>query len=205
MPLTFEHLTAPTDAELERIKTIFQSNFPPVMKKPFVQIEAGSRNGSVALLVMRDAGEIVGMATLVLLTRAPILYLVYLATDQDRHNQGIGGELFDQMVRFGAEHFDTDILIWEVEAPEPDDPMHLHNRRIRFYERHGAEIIRIAENYAMPDESGEGIIPLRLMWLPLRGRTTPPTRAEVAAFVRDTFDMFYPGNPLGEDIVAGLG
>jgi hypothetical protein len=94
-------------------------------------------------------------------------------------------------------------LVWEVEAPEAD-PAHIHNRRIRFYERHGARVVRMANTYRMP-AGDDDTIPLRLMWIPVRGRTHPPDRAEVAAWIDDIYDLVYPGSEaLAERLIAEL-
>jgi len=196
MSITLHHLTAPTPDEIAQIKALYECNFPPVMRKPFRTITDGSRTGDVTLLVARDSDQpdrIVGMATLAALVQTPSLYLGYLATDPQSHNQGIGGALFDFMVAQMADlQRDRNAIVWEVEAPEAD-PKHLHNRRIRFYERHGARVVRMANTYRMPDNEG-GEIPLRLMWIPLGGRTHPPERAEVAAWIADIYALVYPGN-----------
>jgi GNAT superfamily N-acetyltransferase len=202
MPATFHHLTDPTPDEIAQIRTIYTSNFPPVMQKPFSDIEDGSRDGSVVVLVARDGDQperITGIATLARLSRTPSLYLGYFATDQRLHNQGLGGALFDYMVAFvTANHPDMNAVVWEVEAPEAD-PAHIHNRRIRFYERRGARVVRMANTYRMP--AGDDTIPLRLMWIPVRGRTHLPGCAEVAAWIDDIYDLVYPG---GEALAARL-
>jgi GNAT superfamily N-acetyltransferase len=193
MSITFQHLTAPTPDEIAQVRALYESNFPPVMRKPFRQIAEGSHSGDVTLLVARDDAQpdrIVGMATLAALAQTPALYLGYLATDPQLHNQGVGGALFEFVVaRMADLHRDKNAMVWEVEAPEAD-PNHLHNRRIRFYERHGARVVRMANTYRMPDNEG-GEIPLRLMWIPLRGRTHPPDRAEVAAWITDIYALVY--------------
>jgi GNAT superfamily N-acetyltransferase len=209
MPVTFEHLPQPTDDDLARIQDIYESNFPPVMQKPFAVIAGGSRDGSVIVLVARDEGQpgrIVGIATLAYLPGTPTLYLGYLAVDQRLHNRGIGGQLFRFTVAFVTDHTSVETLVWEVEAPEPGDPAHIHNRRIRFYERLGAQVVTLASTYRMPDGNpGSGTIPLRLMWYPLGGRTTPPLKPEVASWIKDIYDLVYPGSEaLAAQLIAEL-
>jgi GNAT superfamily N-acetyltransferase len=192
MPCTYQRLLHPTDDELVQIKAIYEANFPPVMQKPFDVIRGGSRDGAVIVLVARDADRLVGMATLALLPRTATIYLGFLATDERLHNQGIGGALFRFMVDYVTAHTAADSLIWEVEGPEPD-PAHLHNRRIRFYERQGAHVAALVPTYRMPDGAGD-TIPLRIMWLRLRGDQTPPRPTEAAAWINDIYDLVYPGS-----------
>jgi len=212
MPLIFEHLPNPTDEQLTRVRAIYESNFPLVMQKPFAIIAQGSRNGAVTLLVARDqtqpqTGEpIVGIATLAHLPRTPVLYLGYFAVDLPWQNQGIGRQLFWFMVRFVTENAAVDAMVWEVEAPEPGHPAHIRNRRIRFYEQLGAQVVTLASTYRMPDNTPDGgTIPLRLMWLPMRGRQHPPDRAEVAAWISDIYDLVYPSSEgLAAQIIAEM-
>lgn len=206
MPIILEHLTAPTPDEIDQIRTIYETNFPPVMQKPFRVIAGGSRDGSVTVLVARDSDQpetIVGFATLAALPRTDdALYLGYLASDPLRHNQGIGGALVDFMVAFVDQNLTgVSAIVWEVEGPEPD-PDHLHNRRIRFYERHGARVVTQAPTYRMPTGEASGdTIPLRLMWIPVRGRTRALDRAEISAWITGIYDLVYPG---GEALAARI-
>lgn len=207
MTISFQHLTAPTPGDIAQIRALYMSNFPPVMRKPFREITDGSQTGDVTLLVAREAAppaRIVSMATLAALAETSALYLGFLATNQTLHNQGIGGALFDFMIEWVADFSrDKNAIVWEVEAPEAD-PGHLHNRRIRFYERHGARVVRMASTYRMPDEEG-GEIPMRLMWLPIQGRTHLPERAEVAAWIAAIFKLVYPdSSKLCTQIIAEL-
>ena len=193
MPFTYERLLNPTGDELAQIKAIYDENFPPVMQKPFDVISGGSRDGSVIVLVARDADQpdrLVGIATLAALSRTATIYLGFLATDQRLHNQGIGGTLFRFMVDYVTAQTSADSLIWEVEGPEPD-PAHLHNRRIRFYERQGAHVAALVPTYRMPDGAG-GTIPLRIMWLRLREDQTPPRKREVVDWINDITTWFIP-------------
>lgn len=120
------------------------------------------------------------------------------------HNQGIGGKLFDHMVEWVAGVDQSkNAIVWEVEAPEAE-PDHIHNRRIRFYERHGARVVGMAHTYRMPDDKG-GVIPMRLMWIPLQGRTHPPDRDEVAAWIAGIYALVYPDSPeLCAQLIAEL-
>ncbi len=210
MPTLLEHLTTPTPDEIDQIRTIYETNFPPVMQKPFRVIADGSRDRSVTVLVARDSDQpetIIGIATLAALPRtADALYLGYLATDPLRHNQGIGGALVDFMVAFVNQNLaHVSAIVWEVEGPEPDRD-HLHNRRVRFYERHGARVVTQVPTYRMPTGEANGdTIPLRLMWIPVQGRTRAPDRAEISAWINGIYDLVYPGDKaLAGRIIAEL-
>lgn len=212
MPFTYERLHHPTGGEFDQIKLIFDTNFAPHMQKPFAMLTTGCQDGTITLLVVRDGagGPILGAATLTPLPDLPTLYLGYFVVDQHRHNQGIGSEFFRFMVDFINQHFEHNALVWDVEGVSLDDPAHLNSRRIRFYERLGAQVVTLAPTYRMPlhealDPNGS-TFPLRLMWLPLRGRTASPDKTEVSAWISAIHTMFYPDHrALLDQILAELG
>lgn len=204
---TFEALPAPTDHEFDQIRRIYEASFPRVHQKPFIDMVNGVRSGSITLLVVRNESRaITGFATLLRLPNTPTLYLVYFALDAAARSQGTGSDFFRYMVDHIARRGDVDTLVWEVEAPETDNPDEIHRRRIRFYERLGAQIVTLALNYRMVDfEKGEGTIPLRLMWLSLPNRSRPLTRADVTAWIRDIYALVYQDTQwLADQIIAEI-
>lgn len=200
--------SAPPDADkLAALRALYDANFPPVLQKPFGLLQAGIADGSIALLTaertLPPPARLLGFATLVPLPHSRALYLGYLATAPELHGMGIGGQLFDFLVRWAQDNSDAGAVVWEVEAPEPD-PDHLHNRRIRFYERHGAHLVTLAPRYRMADGQG-GTIALRFMWIPLRADTPAPDRDTVARWIRDLYPLVYPGaEAFAETLIAEL-
>lgn len=146
------------------------------------------------------SGSILGFASLVRLPKAPAMYLVYLAVDDRMQGQGLGAQMFGHLAATLTASTDCNALVWEVHPPRPDDPAHNDSRRIRFYERQGAELLALGQPYQMPTPDGR-IVPMRLMWLPLRGRTTPPTKTEVIAWVAGIYAWVYPGQ---DDLLATI-
>src|SRR5690606_12877242 len=115
----------------------------------------------------------------------------YIAIDKVYQGQGFGSEMFRLMVKYFHENNIADSLIWEVEPSESDDPNHVTNRRIRFYEKLGAKIIALSEVYSMPDfGTGDGgQVPLRLMQMPLSHQ---PDKAAVNSIITSIYDTAYP-------------
>jgi GNAT superfamily N-acetyltransferase len=209
MSLYFEHLTHPTADEFDQIRQIIETNFAPFNQKPFAMITGGCQAGTVTILVARESagGPIRAVATFTPLPGGlPTLYLGYFVVDQHRHSQGIGSAFFGDMAAFINQHFEHNALVWDVEGLGLDDPDHLDSRRVRFYERQGAHVVTSAATYRMPLDGDRELFPLRLMWLPLHGRTAGPDRPEVAAWLTAIFALFYPQHgALLAQIIAELG
>src|ERR1041385_3879980 len=99
---------------------------------------------------------------------------------------------------------DMSAIVWEVDPPEtPGDD---DTRRIRFYERLGAHLIEKGRQYGMPNYfKGGGILPLRLMWQPLRDERAQPTKSELIAFITDIYETEYHGfDAIRDEIIANL-
>ncbi len=215
MTTTFELLTTPTEQEFDQIRRIYEASFPLIHQKPFVDLVNGARDESITLLVVREVADnaangpdrtITGFATLLRLPSTPTMYLVYFALDEKTRSQGTGSRFFNYMVDQMTRRLDVDALVWEVEAPETTDSKEIHQRRIRFYERLGAQIVTAALNYRMFDfEKGEGTIPLRLMWLSLPHRATPLERADVTAWIHDIYALVYQDTQwLADQMIAEI-
>jgi hypothetical protein len=88
----------------------------------------------------------------------------------------------------------------------PGQPDHAQNRRLRFYERQGAQLLRQIPNYVMPSMiDPDRTVPARLMWCPVRGPLREVSLAEAMGWLRALYACSYPDHPdLCEQIVAGL-
>jgi hypothetical protein len=66
-------------------------------------------------------------------------------------------------------------VVLEVEPPERalDAERDLRARRIRFYERHGGEVVAGAPAYRVPSTVDDEVFPMTLMWIPLLGTKSP--------------------------------
>ena len=206
MDITFESLKNPTAQELAQVEQIYLANFPPDEKMPFQEAADGLVKGWLTVLVARVGEQIAGMAMLNPLPDAPLWYLPYIAVDSSQHGNGIGSRLFQFMLDFLRYETDTEGLIWEVEPDVPGQPDHPQNRRIRFYERQGAQLLRRIPNYVMPSMIDENsVVPARLMWCPVRGALREVPLAEVLRWLRALYACSYPDHPgLCEQIIAGL-
>jgi ribosomal protein S18 acetylase RimI-like enzyme len=212
MPIQFERLDSPTPIQLEQIQAIYEDSFPPSEREPFADIAASMADQSLMMRVAREGDEsarVMGFALVTTLPDVKLAYLPYFATHRDSRNQGVGARLFRFMVDDLARMGEWRALIWEVEPPNPDDPGDVKNRRIGFYERLGGRLITSAASYCMPDYETGGVVPLRLMWLPLDDDDDDwpetPTKSTVIAWIKSLYAHDYPGySALCDAIIAGM-
>jgi len=193
MSIQYIHLTTPTPREWAQIEQIYTESFLPAERDPFPVITEGVEHSSLMLLAAQNGADVIGLALVTPLLDIPVLFLPYLAIHSDYRGQGVGGGLFRFMIEWLTEEIDSTALVWEVEPAPPDDPTHNRSRRIRFYERSGADLIPMTNSYRMPNlETGIGALPLWLMWIPLRGERRPLEKSEVIAWVEAIYRTDYP-------------
>lgn len=188
------HLIHPNVSQIQQIQQIYESNFPASERKPFPELLYGCQSGMITLLVAEDNQpheRIVGIALLLALPDTSAMYLPYIAITRAQQNEGLGSALFRYMVSFLAQYPDhIDALVWEVEPPVLNAPRHIQNRRIHFYQRLGAQIVTEAPDYCMPNLEGEGVVPLRLMWVAI-GNHQGPTLQDTISWIRGIYDVAY--------------
>ncbi len=203
----FQHLTAFPPDVMRQIEAIYQVSFPPNERKPFSMVSAAIRGGHYSVFaVSHDDGavsEIVAFALMAQLRSSQAMYIEYLAVAPPLREQGVGLMLMNSIIAY-LRNTPTSAIVWEVDLPQQagDD----NSRRIRFYERLGAHLIEQAVQYGMPDYyKGSGILPLRMMWKPLRHDRAQPTKSELIAFITDIYETEYPGyDSFRDDIIATL-
>ena len=118
-----------TSSGLEEPKHLFETAFPPEERPPF-DVTLGFER-SLFYGVYRD-GKFVALVDLV--PYGDLLYIFFLAVQDERRNQGIGSTiLHDVKKRYRGKR-----LFLLADDPEPNYPDYsLRMRRIAFYERNG--------------------------------------------------------------------
>lgn len=197
------------EAELDaRLRPIFEESFPPSEREPFEELAAGIAEGRMRLFVARMDDEPVGMGVTIDLPANRAAVLSYMAVRGDLRGGGIGGRLLAQIAStLNAEG--TVHLLLEVESVDyaPPEEVELRRRRVRFYQRHGAQIIPCAPCYRVPNLAEPGVVYYYLMWLPLRRRARMPAGARLRRLVRAIFRRSYglpPRDPLVRDVIGEL-
>jgi ribosomal protein S18 acetylase RimI-like enzyme len=192
MNIICSRLLTPNSLELQQIQHIYESNFLLCERKPFDSISPRISSGDYICLVAKPVDEplnIVAFALFMLLPQSGLAFLEYVAVDQTVQGRGCGSDFFLYTAGYFRENKLADGIVWEVEPPS-ENPSDNQNRRIRFYERLGAELISLSTPYAMPNyELQNGGVPLRLMQLPLEMQ---PDKARFAALIEDIYRVAYP-------------
>jgi GNAT superfamily N-acetyltransferase len=158
------------DRLLGQLQAIYFASFPPSQREEFQTIVSGIADGTCWLFTVVVGGELLSFATVVPLEDTDVHYLEYIATGESGRGLGIGGKL----LQFICAHLRTlgtvSGLLFEVETEDAgsDAERPIRRRRIEFYQRHGAHVVQGAPAYRAPNFAGEGTIPYRLMWIPIR-------------------------------------
>lgn len=198
--------------QIAQAHAIYEASFPPAERVPFADLLASLASLDAHAWVATDADGVVGFAFTMTLEGTGIELLAYLAVAPTRRNCGVGGALLRTVIDSLRARGDAAGLLWEVESDDADEDIAeveraLRRRRIAFYRRHGATIVRDAPGYRVPNLAGAGTIPMKLMWLSL---TTPPQEMEgdrlrrcVEAIYRQGYGL-PASHPLVREMLAGL-
>jgi GNAT superfamily N-acetyltransferase len=150
---------------VEAARRIYVDGFPQRQREPFDALIESVRTGDELGWVQLDNDVPTGIAFARLLTSVDWLFLEYYAIDRSIRSRGYGTALWHSML----DATPVRRVILEVEEPEEVEEVEepheqpIRERRIRFYERLGAQLIENVE-YVVPDLTGSGTEELRLMW-----------------------------------------
>jgi ribosomal protein S18 acetylase RimI-like enzyme len=158
----------PGERLVREVQRIYVASFPATERLEFADILESIGNGERSLHTACDGETVVGFAVTMPLIRAHVLLLEYLAVREDARNQGVGSTLLQDILETLRCTNGGQGILFEVEPPEDEigPKTEMRKRRIEFYRRIGAEVVDDGGAYRMPDLSGEGSMPMRLMWLP---------------------------------------
>lgn len=162
------HITNPSCLSgkwAEQVNRIYLGSFRPSHRIEFSEIVQSVAEGRRLIFVADMEGDAVGFATVCPLSYGNSYFLEYFAVDPQLRSAGIGSTLLGRVAQTLRSDQCAAGIIFEVE-PDEGPEAEQNRRRIRFYVQNGAVLMDHVE-YHMPALSGEGSMPMTLMWLPL--------------------------------------
>jgi GNAT superfamily N-acetyltransferase len=161
--LSFHQITNIAGAEFGAAMEIYRLSFPENESQPVDKIEARVKAGLSDMIVGEKDGKVVFMALLYPLRGTDFILLDYIATAQDYRNQGIGAEFLNNIIN--SNKADGKYLILEVDDPRFGENKVERQRRVGFYQRLGAKIMKDVQ-YFLPPFSSDVPTEMILMMLP---------------------------------------
>ena len=181
-------------ALVSQVWTIAEDSFPPEEREPCKDFLQPIENGRSILYLACLGDKVAGFTKLTRLGQSLIYLMEYLAVNEKFRNRGIGSQIL-HFIREDLQHQPTAGILLEVEPPPSAAGSHrqLRDRRIRFYQRHGAARILDHDAYRMPSTIDEGSLWMHLMWLPVRDGCLPPAHLSLEGLFKLIFLEIYPG------------
>lgn len=179
---------------IEQIWKITEDSFPPQEREPCHVFLHTIENGKSILYVATRNNVVLGFTKLTRLAQTQIYLMEYLAVDSHNRNQGIGSSII-HFVRQDLDRHPKAGILLEVEPPAAaqGEERQLRERRIRFYQRHGAALILDHDAYRMPNLVAEGSLWMHLMWLPVKKGVLPPADLSLAGLFKLIYNEIYLG------------
>lgn len=193
---------------LEAVRAIYETSFRPEER---TSLEALARDPRRRMFVTRAGAEgpVVGFAITRSLAPAGAHLLEYLAVEEASRDGGVGGALLDEVI--GSLRGSCAWLLIEVDDPEAassEPDRRLRERRIGFYERHGARLARCARGaYRAPRTDRTGEVRYLLLWAPLADGVDEPRgealRDAVRVLLADVYELGAEA-PLVREVLEAL-
>jgi ribosomal protein S18 acetylase RimI-like enzyme len=170
MTATIERQVRLDSGVADRFAEIYELSFPPSERDDTEDLVASIAAGERLCYIARRNGELIGFAVAFSLDGLSVALLEYLAVAPQERNAGVGGALLTHLrTNLGSDGGALGMVL-EVEPPQEADGEEstLRERRIGFYLRHGASVVRCAPRYRTPNlEREDETVPFTLLWVPL--------------------------------------
>ena len=186
---------------------IYLDSFPASEREPVANIVAAFASGARQLITARRRDELVGFAITGRLGRG-VVYLEYLAVERSVRGSGFGTKLMNGLRKLVADEGGS-AIVWEVESEEAGRPEERpeRRRRVRFYQRQGATVVRCAPGYQAPDLDGGAPLDMQLMWVAVQSNAPQPEGPYLRWVVETLLTIGYglvPDDPLVRSNIDGL-
>lgn len=180
-----------------RVREIYEEAFPASEREPFEQVVQLAEQGHRIAVVATERDVPVAFAVASRLVSVGLTFVEYMAVESGRRGGGYGTAMLRHFLRVLTDRGESPRLILEVEDPEEPRITSAERlerlRRVRFYERSGAELMAVSD-YRVPMFGGTGTQPMRLMYAdvgtgPRRAPTAEEAERMVGALYLDGYGL----------------
>lgn len=186
--LTFVEITDINDDLLPAWLDLYETSFPPeekVLVSDFLLMlkekSRGEWEQSHMMAALDSEAKLVGILRFDALLDGDMACLWYLAVTPEARGRGMGSACLEEALRRCREA-GARAALWEVEIPEKSPDPEFARRRIEFYRRHGALMLR-GIHYLQSVGPHQPAIPMHMMVYPFE----PVTPQQALDFVRGLF------------------
>lgn len=188
--VTFVQLQDSQHPDFPAVIDLYEGAFPPSTKIVTPLAIARIERNIYQLFVGYEASQVVFMAMFYSLRDSEFVLLAYIATHPVYRGQGIGSTFLRQTV--DRLQRDSKYLLLEVKNPDFGDDKALRQRRVNFYRRIGARMMK-GVRFVPPILSSDPPAELILMIAPTYRESVLPGRL-VAQLIAQLYIEGYEGN-----------
>jgi GNAT superfamily N-acetyltransferase len=195
---------------------IYEESFPDEERDPVENIVSAMRRRSAEdppldrvrhFWIVVNKGVVAGLAMFTYYRDLRLAFLPYMAVRPDLRGHGYGSVLFQRLVEqlphdakeLGGDEADAWGVCFEVERPDADSldetERRTRERRIRFYQRNGARMLRQVRFIAPPLGEGLPPVPYYLMFRPVDSSRISLTKSLQRAIVETVLLKGYALQP----------
>ncbi len=176
-----------------QFRAIYDDSFLPHERAEFASLTGSIASGARWLFTATRGDDLFGFAIIVPYIARDVHLLEYLAVARDARSSGIGGVLLREIVDALRVTGNLAGILLEVEPDDEGDAdaRALRQRRIAFYERHGARVIDGVPNYRVPLADRTGTMRMKLLWLPIAANSDAPRGEKLRECVGGILEKSY--------------
>lgn len=139
---------------------IYLDSIPAHERQDITLIRERINNKIERMFIGFDSEEIVLVVLVFPIKNTDFILFDYMAVKENHRNKGIGSQFLEKIFEFKG--LSDKIFIGEVEDPKYGKNRELRKRRVNFYRRNGAKILKNV-NYLLPPLSGNDPTKMILM------------------------------------------
>ena len=153
---------------LNAIFKIYESSFPANERQTIETLKIRLKTNKEVLFAAKHNEEVVGIGFLFDLVGSDFLLLDYLAVSQNNRGKLIGQKLFAQLKDYAQNQ--KKHLLMEVDDPKFGEDKDLRNKRVAFYKKNGALVLKDVK-YILPALDGTESTKQILMLVPYQSKS----------------------------------